>query len=451
MRWPIRNQILIPLLVLQSLVIIGLTLVAVWLSQGRAEKQIFNRLETVTQTIAQSWYPLTPAIREQLKQLSGAELVVLDDNSLETTLPSVDPENLRTQLFQSALASNPPHILNLQQTSYLTQSIERLQSPQREQVFLLYPKTQYDREVYQAIWIPIMTGTFLLLLTAVISLWVSQQIAKRIQRVEQHVAQLAQGQFLTAELPEQNDELTDLLRGVNSMAEAMQSLMMEINASAQQKTLIQLASSIAHHLRNAMTGARISLQLHQRRCGQTNDQALDVALDQLTRSERQVQSLLKLAQGNAHPTQSKSLNDVLTSAIHFLQPQCEHQSILIKKEIPDLPCTIPDSESLLNALINLLTNAFEAAGPEGEIHITASQLDQGIRISIADNGPGIEKEVQETLFQPFVSSKPEGAGIGLTFARQVATALNGELNHNRTNEMTCFTLQFPIPDQGSPS
>ena len=107
-----------------------------------------------------------------------------------------------------------------------------------------------------------------------------------------------------------------------------------------------------------------------------------------------------------------------------------------------------DADALRQLFVNLLLNAIEAvSGLDGErkrieVEVTGGDDHRAI-VKISDSGPGPAAEVAERLFEPFITDKPEGTGLGLYVARQTVEAHQGRLRWQRQNGMTCFEVEFP--------
>jgi signal transduction histidine kinase len=94
---------------------------------------------------------------------------------------------------------------------------------------------------------------------------------------------------------------------------------------------------------------------------------------------------------------------------------------------PALPAVLGHYDPLHRALSNIVRNAVEACGAEGEVELAAVPEDGGVRIEIRDHGPGVAPEVSATLFDPYVTAKHGGTGLGLALARQTIEMHQGSI------------------------
>jgi signal transduction histidine kinase len=115
----------------------------------------------------------------------------------------------------------------------------------------------------------------------------------------------------------------------------------------------------------------------------------------------------------------------------------------------NVPKVMGDTVQIEQALLNLITNALDAVSHRtdraGIVHIHITQRLGRIAVEISDDGPGIAEEMQEPLFEPFETTKPNGMGLGLFLSRQIAEAHGGSLSWRRLEPQgTCFILEIPI-------
>ena len=131
-------------------------------------------------------------------------------------------------------------------------------------------------------------------------------------------------------------------------------------------------------------------------------------------------------------------------------PACDHAKIRLIAPCPAGPVRVyGDADALGQLLIDLLLNAIDAAGrrvESGACVVVELQRDDEARaiLRVKDSGPGPGSAVEHEVFEPFVTDKPDGTGLGLYLARQVAEAHHGTIRWERADEMTCFTVELPL-------
>jgi signal transduction histidine kinase len=465
-RWRIRNQLLVPLLIL----LIGVAGISTWTAlaaAGQARREIETRVRDVAEYISgQRSYPLTASILGQMKKLSGADyLLVPHAGEPITTLATAavalpSPEALRDDW--RTLHLGPPVVVDGQ--TYLCSGFRLPLGPNAgDTLYVLYPEALWRDALWEAVWPSLLLGGSAGLASVVLAVGVGRRLGRRIGELERRTRLIAAGDFSPMPLPSRDDEIRDLARSVNEMAARLAQLQEAVGRAERLRLLGQVSGGLAHQLRNGLAGARLALQVFVREiAGKTDTAALDVALRQLTLLETNLKRFLDL--GKAGPLQREpcSLTAVVNEAVALLRPRCQHVGMELQWKPPDEEAVVlGDAGQLGQMVLNVLTNAVEAAGPGGWVEVRLERMkEEGGRrnkknqeedgqasfvlLEVMDSGPGPTPEVADRLFEPFVTGKPEGVGLGLAVARQVAEAHGGTIGWRREAGRTCFHLQLPL-------
>ncbi len=446
-----RSQLLLPL----ALLLLGVAGISVWtaLASARsARRQVEERLRSVARYLSEGErldYPLTKKILRELQPLSGAHFILY---------PGEEEEAGRGPIasFDGAPPARPPPAplhddwralrlgprLRVDGRDYRCSAVRLHQGRNAgDTLYILYPESLWRDALWEAVWPSLVLGGSLGLASVLLALSVGGRLGRRVGELERRTRQIAGGDFSPMPLPRRDDELRDLARSVNEMAQQLAQLQKAVQQTERLRLLGQVSGGLAHQLRNGVTGARLAVQLQLReQAGAGDTSALDVALRQLTLVEAHLKRFLDLGRAGALRREPCSLTALVGEAVELLRPRCQHAGIRLLWQSPDGPRPLTgDPGQLGQVLLNVLGNAVEAAGPGGEVE---ARLVPGA-VEVWDSGPGPAPEVAERLFEPFVTGKPEGVGLGLATARQVVEAHGGRITWARADGRTCFRIELP--------
>jgi signal transduction histidine kinase len=448
MRWGIRYRLLVP----PGLLLVGVAGVSAWAALAaadRAERHIAAQVRDVAHTLADASWPLTSRILSQMKGLSGAEyLLVRGDGGRESTLPAADAVPVSALAAASEVTADglgPPV-----EVAGEVYRCGRLTLPPTHPnaggtVYILYPEATRREALWDAVRPPLVLGVGGALLAATVGLAVGHRLVRRIRELERRTRLIAAGDFSPMPLPRQHDELADLTRSVNDMAGQLARLQDAVRATERLRLLGQLSGGLAHQLRNGVAGARLAVQLHGADCPAGDREALDVALRQMALVEATLRRFLDLGRPGRLRRERCSLNRLVGEAVALWRPQCKHAGTDLRWEPPAADAPVEgDADQIGDLLLNVIGNAIEAAGPGGSVEVVLRVGDGGPhRVEVIDSGPGPPAGVAGRLFEPFVTGKPEGIGLGLAVAKHAAEAHGGRIDWRHEGGRTCFVIELP--------
>jgi signal transduction histidine kinase len=278
----------------------------------------------------------------------------------------------------------------------------------------------------------------------VLAIAIAARVTRPILELRQQLVRLVRGDFEPIPLPRRDDELRDLIGSVNTLADELDASRRAIERSERLSLLGQLSGGLAHQLRNSVTGARIALQLHQRRCDRIDQDSLAVALRQLNITEAHLQRFLTVGQPSAPRRARCDLRETIDEVADLLAPACKHRGVDLQIDVDlggqaDL---LADVDQLRQLLLNLLVNAIEAAGTGGWVRVELAALADAMVVRVVDSGRGLDPKLVDRLFEPFATAKPEGIGLGLSVARRIAESHGGAIRY-LDGQPTTFEVTLP--------
>jgi signal transduction histidine kinase len=471
MRWSIRYQLFVPLLTL----LLGVVGMAVWTgmaSAERARRQIETQMHDIARTVNAASFPRNPQTLSLMKGMSGAEFLLcdshrrplLDDRGEPMTTLAGLPNDLPDPTEDWKDLHLGPRVQAAGET-FICQGI-RLGQEQTWILYIFYPESLWRDALWAAVRPSLFLGVVGGLGSILLTVLVGQRLSRRVQELERRTRLIAAGDFSPMPLPRGDDELRDLARSVNDMAQRLVQLQETMKKTERLRLLGQVSGGLAHQLRNGVTGARLAVQLHTREMnGQADAETLNVALRQLALVEMHLKRFLDLGRASEFRREPCRLADLLDETVVLLRPQCRHAHIDLRWQAPELdnePVVEGDRDQLQHLFLNVIGNAVEAAGPNGWVAVELQIADCGSQIDneqapdrkaavveVCDSGPGPVPQIAAKLFEPFVTGKREGVGLGLAVAKQVVEAHSGTICWRRDPERTCFRIALPLARAGA--
>ena len=452
MRLSLRYRLLLPLTLL-LLGDLGATAWAATSAAAEVDRRLAGQLWRIAGTLTESSYPLAEPVLKQIKGYSGAEFLLVQPNHRAvSTFPDGDvspPADVPTATPAAdgeEHALGPPVTVAGQEYRCLRLPLRRRFASADGDLYIFYPESQRRTAVREAARPSLILGGLGGLLAVGLGVLIGSRLVRRVRDLEHRTRLIADGDFRPLPLDGPDDEVTDLGRSVNEMARRLAEFQDAQQRSERLRLLGQFSGGLAHQLRNAAAGAKLAVELFLAENPSADPEPLTVALRQLARIESNLRQFLDLGKPPAGVKHPCDLVRLIDQAVSLLRPQCQHAGTELRWEPPAEPLVIPGDPSQLAHLFgNVIGNAVEAAGPGGSVEVGLATTRGGARIEVTDTGPGPPAEIAGKLFEPFVTGKSEGIGLGLAVAQQAAESHGGRISWERRGGRTVFRIELPTP------
>jgi signal transduction histidine kinase len=209
----------------------------------------------------------------------------------------------------------------------------------------------------------------------------------------------------------------------------------------------RLSASIAHEVNNPLQSVQNCLHLAGREDlpAEKRKEYLDMARVELERLSLTVQRMLDFYRPGAAKPEKVNISELLAYVVNLTQKQFAERDIHVKLEIPaGLPEALAVSSQIQQVFLNLILNAFDAMPAGGTLRVSGRAARSGLEILFQDSGPGVRRDQQSGIFEPFFSTKDGGIGLGLTVSYNIISAHGGTLellpDHGKG---ACFRVFLP--------
>lgn len=289
----------------------------------------------------------------------------------------------------------------------------------------------------------------------VLIIFLARRYTYPIQRLVLKVRRVAGGDLSVTVPVESSDEIGELATSFNEMVEQLrqrQSLEERLHEAEHLSRVGQLASGIAHEIRNPLNYISLAIDhLKDEIRVAAPEKQVEIAriADTIKEEVRKANYMVINFMNYGRPLKLRrtevAYREIVDRALTVLADKLTEQKVKVVLAIPpDLPLLNCDQELLRNCLFNFITNAAQSMPAGGSITLGAAFNDGLFRLTFQDEGGGIAPEDVEKIFQPYFTTKEAGIGLGLAITERIIREHGGEISVvSKPGEGTCFTVQLP--------
>jgi nitrogen fixation/metabolism regulation signal transduction histidine kinase len=268
------------------------------------------------------------------------------------------------------------------------------------------------------------------LVSLALLVYLAHRISRPIQELTTGLGKLAAGDLNARVQARRDDEIGRAIGAFNNMAAQLQESTERLVYLGQLASWQTLARKMAHEVKNSLTPIRLTVEEMLVRYDEADrgfmEQATQIVVDEIETLERRIRAFSQFATEPPVQPGPVDVNGLLQERIAFLKTS--HPEVAYDCRLAEsTPPVVADQDLLKGILTNLLENAAEAAGEGGRI-LGVTAADGGrVAIEVHDSGPGLSEQARASLFQPTISFKKRGMGLGLSIARKSALLNGGDI------------------------
>ena len=241
-------------------------------------------------------------------------------------------------------------------------------------------------------------------------------------------------------------------------ADSLHRVMREENLTLLHDAARESLRGMAHEIKNPLGGIRGAAQLLERELTEGDPGLIEytrIIIQEADRLRSFIDRMLTSEQ--RQNIEKANIHEVLEYVCNLVEAEYKQSFKIIRDYDPSLPLLEIDRAQIIQAVLNVMRNAVQATGDNGNIWIRSRILRQVtlhkrihrhvVRVDIIDDGPGIPPEIENGIFYPMITGRPEGTGLGLSIAQSLINAHGGLIEYERTDERTIFSIYLPT-EQG---
>jgi signal transduction histidine kinase len=242
--------------------------------------------------------------------------------------------------------------------------------------------------------------------------------------------------------------LEESYRTLSAQADQIIEIEEQLRRADRLSTLGELSAGMAHEIRNPLGSIRGTAEILKDGVAPDDPrhEFAEILVKEVDRLNRVLEDFLRFARQAPMERGSFDLNAVVREVLDLTRRQSERSNVEVAVALDELPQLAGDGGQLRQALLNLVLNALQAMPQGGRLTVTTRLLPDRAEATVADSGPGIPAGEEERIFKTFVTSRPDGTGLGLPISQRIVASHGGQITvQSNPGQGAAFTIAIPLP------
>lgn len=314
---------------------------------------------------------------------------------------------------------------------------------------LLYKQNEINEELTETLTFILGTYLIVVIILLMIVSYLSVRISRPLLELKHATDKLSGGQMDVQIKSRSKDEIGYLIDSFNKMTRELKKSREKIKKAERDAVWRDIARRVAHEIRNPLTPMRLSIQhlysMYKEKKTENFEETLtktkDLIVNEIDKLDRIASEFYKYASMPKRNYETLNINPILEDIISLYEVD---KRIEFRRNLnPDAGNILGDREELNRIFQNIIKNSIQAIRGSGYIEIITYNMDNYVCVEIIDNGPGMEKEIMEKLFEPNFSTKTKGTGLGLAITKKALDDMKAEISYtSEVNKGTKVTVKF---------
>ena len=262
----------------------------------------------------------------------------------------------------------------------------------------------------------------------------TRRISRPLRELREGARAVSRGDLTWRVRVTSRDEVGEVAAAFGAMTESLQAHIEELVRAERLVLLGELAAGIAHEVRNPLEAIKGAAQVIEGQSGRDPAVAkfTRIIKDEVTELDRFLDGFLGFARPAPLRLEAVAANGLVEEALDLLAPLCDDRRIRLVRELADhLPAVTADAHQVKQVLMNLCLNAIQAMPDGGTLTVATRAAPSGERggleLRVRDTGSGVAESVRPQVFEPFVTTKAGGSGLGLAVSRSIVERHGGRI------------------------
>jgi len=204
-----------------------------------------------------------------------------------------------------------------------------------------------------------------------------------------------------------------------------------------------MAAGVAHEIKNPLSAMKMTVQMLREEKTAAEREPYDLLLREIERLDLVASELSVAARPGPPAREQVRLDQALTDVLDLLDRQMTHLKVAVDRKIDAPTHVLGDGDRLKRAAMNLVLNGAQAMPQGGRLSVALGRRDGRVRLEVADTGKGVPAELRDRIFEPFVTGRSDGVGLGLALTRRIVEDHGGLIGFDSSDRGSTFWIDLP--------
>ncbi len=227
---------------------------------------------------------------------------------------------------------------------------------------------------------------------------------------------------------------------LDHLVDALNRMLAEVRRSERLGAMGQMAAGVAHEIRNPLSSIKLTVQMLREGASKDRD-SYDLVLREIERLELTTAELAGASQPlRKEPARLEAIAD---EVLDLMRRRLEHLGVRVEKRYAPAPEVSVDVARFKRCVMNLVLNGAQAMPSGGPLTVEVGARNGAVRLAVTDQGTGVPEALGERIFDPFVTTKEDGVGLGLALTKRIVEDHGGKIGFDRAARGTTFWIEIP--------
>lgn len=230
---------------------------------------------------------------------------------------------------------------------------------------------------------------------------------------------------------------------ISHLVDALNRMLETLRRSERLAVMGRLAAGVAHEIKNPLSAIKMTVQMLREAKPAAEREPLDLILREIERLDLVASELSAAARPGPPARDLVRLDRAVGDVLDLLDRQLNHLKVAVDRRIMTPAEVLGDADRLKRAAMNLVLNGAQAMPQGGSLSVALERTDGRVRLAVSDTGSGVPPDVRDRIFEPFVTGRPDGVGLGLALTKRIVEDHGGRIGFDSSERGSTFWIDLP--------